>query len=126
VHLNSEAKRGFQIQLCYQRDRGELATIYYELEKNPLSTTSRREESKLQVELLDIEESRSKQKSRKDWLHLGKNTKFFHSIVARKHARNHISSLIAENGDQVSDTASLRIIAPQYFETLFNQTDYWK
>ena len=67
-----------------------------------------------------------RQKSRESWLHLGdRNSKFFHSIVKVKTARNHISSLISDNGSPISNHQELKDMASEFYKKLFNHTGYW-
>ena len=50
---------------------------------------------------------------------------FFHSVVKAKSAKNYISQLINENGVPVSDPATLKELAPSYYQYLFNHKGYW-
>lgn len=73
-----------------------------------------------------MEEDRLRLKSRECWMLLGdKNTKFFHSVVKTKHARDHISNLISESGTQVSATETLKAMALDFYNKLFNHSGYW-
>ena len=72
------------------------------------------------------EEDQWRQKSRESWMQLGdKNTKFFYTVVKAKNARNHISKLISEEGIATTDLNSIKLVAPLYYEKLFNQDTYW-
>ena len=42
-----------------------------------------------------------------------------------RHSRNHISHLITDSGTQVSDLYQIRVMAPKFFQNLFNQNNYW-
>ena len=67
-----------------------------------------------------------RQKSKESWLkHGDKSTKFFHSVVKAKYARNHISHLITESGVFVSNPATLKKVAPAFYQKLFNHNGYW-
>jgi len=55
-------------------------------------------------------------------MHLGdKNTKFFYSVVKTKQARNKISHLITEDGKEVAYWNQIKVLAPAFYEALFNQ-----
>ena len=59
-------------------------------------------------------------------MHLGdKNSKFFHSVVKVKTARNHISSLIYDTGTPISNMEVIKDMAPEYHKKLFNHSGYW-
>ena len=46
-------------------------------------------------------------------------------MTKSRHSRNHISHLITDSGTQVSDLHQIRVMAPKYFQNLFNQNNYW-
>jgi len=65
-------------------------------------------------------------KSREAWLHLAeKNSKFFHSVVKVKTAKNHISILISDTGIHISNLPTLREMAAEFYKNLFNHAGYW-
>jgi len=109
--------------------RKSLGNIHAELASQSLSTNLQKFEVQLQAALLfwlGTEEDMLRQKSRESWLHLrDKNTKIFHSALKIKTARNHISKLITDSGNPVSDSETLRTLAPAYYEKLFNHSGYW-
>ena len=53
-----------------------------------------------------------------------KNTQFFHSAAKARTAKNQIRHLITEDGVAISDTDTVKTMAPAYYEALFNQIDY--
>ena len=83
------------------------------------------EERNLTKELeywLGLEESRLKQNSREQWLNLcDKNSKFFYAVIKSRYSKNHISQFITDTGAQVSDLKQIRVLAPEYFQRLFNE-----
>ena len=42
-----------------------------------------------------------------------------------KTAKNHVSHLINDAGNQVSDSEALKSLAPTFYKQLFNHTDFW-
>ena len=91
-----------------------------QLQADPLSTKLHKQESTLQAALShwsSLEEGMFRQKSRESCLHLGdKNSKFFHSVVKVKTTKNHISSLISDNGTPVTKLEELKVMAPNIIE----------
>ncbi|KAL8134288.1 hypothetical protein AgCh_009361 [Apium graveolens] len=71
--------------------------------------------------LLDQEESIARQKSRVQWLEKGdNNTTFFHKKVANNWNTNKILSLTNANGERLTDGASIKSEAVNYFQSLFS------
>jgi len=69
---------------------------------------------------------KKKKRNRESWMHLGdRNSKFFHSVVKIKTARNHISQLIDEIGSRVPDFEASKSMAPSFYETLFTASNNW-
>jgi len=54
-----------------------------------------------------------------------KHSKFFHSVVKVKTAKNHISSLISDTGTHISNLPTLREMAAEFYKNLFNHAGYW-
>jgi len=109
--------------------REKLAEVHHQLSSDPSNIRLQKEEISLQEQLGDWlarEESQWRQKSREDWLHLGdKNTRFFYSAARVRQFKNHIAQLICPTGESVSNTASLKAMAPAFYKKLFNQEHYW-
>ncbi|XP_059076363.1 uncharacterized protein LOC131875739 [Cryptomeria japonica] len=65
-----------------------------------------------------------KQKSRIDWLQEGdRNTAFFHNSVKARRQGNSISSLVSQDGAQLSSSADISREAVNYFSNLFSRED---
>lgn len=65
-----------------------------------------------------------KQKSRIDWLQEGdRNTAFFHNSVKAWRQGNSISSLVSQDGAQLSSSADISREAVNYFSNLFSRED---
>ncbi|XP_059077196.1 uncharacterized protein LOC131876295 [Cryptomeria japonica] len=65
-----------------------------------------------------------KQKSRIDWLQEGdRNIAFFHNSVKARRQGNSISSLVSQDGAQLSSSADISREAVYYFSNLFSRED---
>ncbi|XP_057862719.1 uncharacterized protein LOC131071037 [Cryptomeria japonica] len=65
-----------------------------------------------------------KQKSRIDWLQEGdRNIAFFHNSVKARRQGNSISSLVSQDGAQLSSSADISREAVNYFSNLFSRED---
>ncbi|GMJ08752.1 hypothetical protein HRI_004544400 [Hibiscus trionum] len=88
------------------------------------STTLSDLENSLKQELDDIlamEESLWRQKSRCDWIRDGdRNTSYYHAIANGRRKRNTILSLKDDCGNWILDPEKLKMLAVDFFETLFS------
>ena len=109
--------------------RDQLEKVHDIFGSDPMNNQLHEEELELQASLntwLAHEENQMRQKSWETWLQLGdRNTKFFYSVIKTQQAKNHITHLINEDGNPVTDSAAIKVEAPAYFEKLFNQRSYW-
>lgn len=63
---------------------------------------------------------------RQPWLQLGdKNTKIFYAYLKHQYANNSLHGLINSNGQSIVNSEALKILALEYFETIYNQSHYW-
>ncbi|XP_020250145.1 uncharacterized protein LOC109827551 [Asparagus officinalis] len=75
---------------------------------------------------LDKEELELRQKSRQLWLQQGdRNTKFFYNAIKHRISTNNIRYIINQDGTPISSFDKMKMIAPRFYEDLFNQTSYW-
>ena len=59
------------------------------------------------------------------WLCLGdKNIKFFHSACRIRQYGNQIKQRVNSERALVQDEASIKALAPEFYQTLFNQNNY--
>ncbi|XP_020259351.1 uncharacterized protein LOC109835749 [Asparagus officinalis] len=86
-------------------------------------------ESTLNFELngwLDKEEMELRQKSRQLWLQQGdRNSVFFYNSIKHRISTNSIRYLIDQNGSPTSSVENMKLVAPKFYEELFNQSSYW-
>jgi len=53
-----------------------------------------------------------------------KNTRFFYTAPKVRQSRNHIYQLLSDTGDLISKLDEIKTMAPNYYQNLFNQSDY--
>lgn len=71
------------------------------------------------VSISRAEEAFLKQKARNQWLQLGdQNTAFFHRLLKGSYARNTITHLCDEHGNQVEEIAKIKGIAEDFYKKL--------
>jgi len=124
--LKDWRKQTFDNPSCkVEHIRDEHNKAHKELSTNPSNVQLQQEELSLQDELrtwLPHEEDQWKKKSKESWMRLGdKNTKFFYSVVKTKQARNNIYHLLSEEGKKVVNWNQIKVLAPAFYEALFNQ-----
>ncbi|KAF7811454.1 reverse transcriptase [Senna tora] len=72
---------------------------------------------------LDCEEMMWAQKAWQMWLINGDhNTSYFHKIVKKRCSQNHISALLNDQGDWVSDYEQIEAMGINYFSNIFSET----
>ncbi|CAL1377214.1 unnamed protein product [Linum trigynum] len=75
-------------------------------------------EQRCMVQLLELqraEESFLKQKSRQQWLNGGdSNSRFFHSVVKTRQAKNTIKQLVTDSGEVLEDIEEIGREAVQF------------
>ncbi|XP_010534730.1 PREDICTED: uncharacterized protein LOC104810236 [Tarenaya hassleriana] len=70
------------------------------------------------------EEKLFRQKSRIKWLQLGdKNTGYFHKVTNARNARNHIHSLVDEDGQKLESVDSIKTHAVNFYADLIGKAD---
>ncbi|KAF7835872.1 ribonuclease H [Senna tora] len=76
---------------------------------------------------LDCEEMMWAQKARQMWLINGdRNTSYFHKIVKKRRSQNHISALLNDQGDWVSDYDQIEEMGINYFSNIFSEVQTLK
>jgi len=104
--------------------RKRLKEVHDNLGTDPSNAQYQREELLLQDEIgkwLSYEEDQWKQNSRETLMHLGdKDAKNFYSVVKIRQARNHLSHLITEKGEAVTNLTNIKELAHVFYEKLFN------
>ncbi|KAK1293051.1 hypothetical protein QJS10_CPB17g00611 [Acorus calamus] len=110
-----------QLQVC----RSSLEAAQYNLSMDPLNLGLISIETQAKSKYLDlvrVEESFMRQKSRQLWLSEGdRNTNFFYSMVKSRIARNSIRSVQLLDGSISSDPLTIKKHAVDYFEALLNK-----
>ena len=72
-----------------------------------------------------MRKTKSKKKSKKDWLQLDdRNSRFFHSATKVRQHKNHIHHLLNVDGDLINDMKIIKQQADDYYQNLFNQDNY--
>ncbi|XP_020250141.1 uncharacterized protein LOC109827547 [Asparagus officinalis] len=107
----------------------QLEHIQNELNKDMENESLQSTELALCFELdgwLSKEEDEMRQKSRQSWLQQGdRNTQFFYNAIKQRISMNSIRQLIDKDGSPISSIDQIKVMAPKFYEGLFNQTSYW-